>query len=65
MDTSAPCTCGTWRSCARPLPAGSTITTSPAFTTSAMRRGAAPIRPGDPGWEQKFDGDGDGVGCDS
>ena len=27
--------------------------------------GAAPIRPGDPGWEQKFDGDGDGVGCDS
>lgn len=27
--------------------------------------GAAPIRPGDPGWQQKFDGDGDGVGCDS
>ena len=27
--------------------------------------GAAPIRPGDPGWEPKFDGDGDGVGCTS
>ena len=27
--------------------------------------GAAPIRPGDPGWDPKFDGDGDGVGCTS
>ncbi len=26
--------------------------------------GAAPIRPGDPGWDPKFDGDGDGVGCE-
>jgi endonuclease YncB( thermonuclease family) len=26
--------------------------------------GAAPIRPGDPGWQTKFDGDGDGVGCE-
>jgi hypothetical protein len=26
--------------------------------------GAAPILPGDPGWQQKFDGDGDGIGCD-
>jgi hypothetical protein len=27
--------------------------------------GAAPIHPGDPGWQQKFDRDGDGVGCES
>jgi hypothetical protein len=27
--------------------------------------GAAPIRPGDPGWQPKFDRDGDGIGCDS
>ena len=27
--------------------------------------GAAPIRPGDPGWQPKFDRDEDGVGCDS
>lgn len=26
--------------------------------------GAAPIRPGDPGWEPKFDRDKDGIGCD-
>ena len=26
--------------------------------------GAAPIRPGDPGWSSRFDGDGDGVGCE-
>ncbi|MHA7286596.1 GmrSD restriction endonuclease domain-containing protein [Arthrobacter sp. MDT3-44] len=26
--------------------------------------GAAPIRPGDPGFEPKFDGNGDGVGCE-
>ncbi|MBG9982147.1 thermonuclease family protein [Aerococcaceae bacterium DSM 111020] len=26
--------------------------------------GAAPIRPGDPGWDPKFDGDNDGVGCE-
>jgi hypothetical protein len=27
-------------------------------------RGAAPIRVGDPGWSTKFDGNGDGVGCE-
>ncbi len=27
--------------------------------------GAAPIHPGDPGWQSKFDRDRDGVGCDS
>ncbi len=26
--------------------------------------GAAPIHPGQPGWEPKFDGNGDGVGCE-
>jgi hypothetical protein len=26
--------------------------------------GAAPIRRGDPGWSDAFDGDGDGVGCE-
>jgi hypothetical protein len=26
--------------------------------------GAAPIRPGDPGWQPKFDGNQDGVGCE-
>ena len=26
--------------------------------------GAAPIRPGDPGWDPKFDRDGDGIGCE-
>ena len=26
--------------------------------------GADPIRAGDPGWDTKFDGDGDGVGCE-
>jgi hypothetical protein len=27
-------------------------------------RGAAPIRPGDPGWQPRFDLDDDGVGCE-
>lgn len=32
---------------------------------SAVRAaGAAPIRVGDPGWDSKFDRDGDGVGCE-
>ncbi|MCW2131707.1 DUF1524 domain-containing protein [Arthrobacter sp. VKM Ac-2550] len=32
---------------------------------SAVRAaGAAPIRAGDPGWDTKFDRDGDGVGCE-
>ena len=26
--------------------------------------GADPIHPGDPGWQQKFDRDSDGVGCE-
>jgi hypothetical protein len=27
--------------------------------------GAAPIRAGDPGWQPKFDRDGDGIGCEN
>ncbi|MBD8043412.1 DUF1524 domain-containing protein [Arthrobacter sp. Sa2BUA2] len=42
-------------------------TTTPVYANcSAVKAaGAAPIRPGDPGWDPKFDGDGDGVGCTS
>ena len=36
-----------------------------ANCSAVKAAGAAPIRPGDPGWEPKFDGDGDGVGCTS
>jgi endonuclease YncB( thermonuclease family) len=32
--------------------------------TEVRAAGAAPIHPGDPGWQSKFDGDGDGVGCE-
>ncbi|MCG2624886.1 DUF1524 domain-containing protein [Arthrobacter sp. I2-34] len=32
--------------------------------TAVRAAGAAPIRAGDPGWETKFDRDGDGVGCE-
>jgi hypothetical protein len=32
--------------------------------TAVRAAGAAPIYPGDPGWQTKFDGDGDGVGCE-
>ena len=33
--------------------------------TAVKEAGAAPIRAGDPGWDTKFDRDGDGVGCES
>ena len=32
--------------------------------TAVRVAGAAPIHAGDPGWQTKFDGDGDGVGCE-
>jgi hypothetical protein len=32
--------------------------------TAVRAAGAAPIHPGDPGWQQKFDRDKDGVGCE-
>jgi endonuclease YncB( thermonuclease family) len=60
---------------AAPVPS-TPATATPATTTpppaavydkncAAVRAaGAAPIRAGDPGWQTKFDGDGDGVGCE-
>lgn len=46
------------------------ITASPTTVyyqncTAVRAAGAAPIRAGDPGWQSKFDGDDDGVGCES
>ena len=47
--------------------AGGQGSTTPVYANCAAVKaaGAAPIRPGDPGWDPKFDGDGDGVGCTS
>ncbi|MGY1754955.1 GmrSD restriction endonuclease domain-containing protein [Blastococcus sp. SYSU D01042] len=45
-----------------PAPAPSA---SYANCTQVKAAGAAPIRVGDPGWQPKFDRDGDGVGCES
>lgn len=36
-----------------------------ANCTEVKAAGAAPIYPGDPGWQDKFDRDNDGVGCES
>jgi endonuclease YncB( thermonuclease family) len=52
-----------------PIPAVPVISSTPATVfyqnCSAVRAaGAAPIRAGDPGWQPKFDGDDDGVGCE-
>ncbi|MGY1740762.1 MULTISPECIES: HNH endonuclease family protein [unclassified Blastococcus] len=55
-----------------PLPGGrgdDTVPADEAPTTyadcAAVRAaGAAPLRRGDPGWDDRFDGDGDGVGCE-
>lgn len=47
---------------APPVPAPSA---SFANCTEVKAAGRAPIRVGDPGWQQKFDRDGDGVGCES
>ncbi len=57
-----------------PLPgaapdAGSRAAPTPAPTVYAdcdavRAAGAAPIRRGEPGWSDTFDGDGDGVGCE-
>ncbi|WP_423721560.1 GmrSD restriction endonuclease domain-containing protein [Arthrobacter caoxuetaonis] len=46
-------------------PEGAGTTPVYANCTAVRAAGAAPIRPGDPGWDPKFDGDGDGVGCTS
>lgn len=45
--------------------AGGTATPVNANCSAVKAAGAAPIRPGDPGWDPKFDGDGDGIGCTS
>ena len=47
--------------------AGDQGSATPVYANCAAVKaaGAAPIRPGDPGWDPKFDGDGDGVGCTS
>ncbi|MCG2621071.1 DUF1524 domain-containing protein [Arthrobacter sp. I2-34] len=44
-------------------PAPSTVVYQNCAAVKAA--GAAPIRAGDPGWDSKFDRDGDGVGCDA
>jgi Protein of unknown function (DUF1524)/Excalibur calcium-binding domain len=52
-----------------PSDAGSRTAPAPAGTVYAdcdavRAAGAAPIRRGEPGWSDAFDGDGDGVGCE-
>ncbi|MGY1806931.1 DUF1524 domain-containing protein [Blastococcus sp. SYSU D00669] len=52
-----------------PLPVGGAASPSSADVAYAncdhvRAAGAAPIRPGDPGWREEFDGNGDGVGCE-
>ncbi|SET59306.1 GmrSD restriction endonuclease domain-containing protein [Geodermatophilus poikilotrophus] len=47
-------------SASRPAPAG----TAYADCEAVRAAGAAPIRRGEPGWSDAFDGDGDGVGCE-
>jgi hypothetical protein len=52
-----------------PLPGSAPAAPQPAGVTyadcAAVRAaGAAPIRRGEPGWQDTFDGDGDGVGCE-
>ncbi len=49
-----------------PAPAPEPAPTAYYANCDAVRAaGAAPIRPGDPGWQPKFDRDGDGVGCEA
>ncbi|RFU21786.1 GmrSD restriction endonuclease domain-containing protein [Geodermatophilus marinus] len=45
-------------------PPGTPAETTYADCTEVRAAGAAPIRRGDPGWRDAFDGDGDGVGCE-
>ncbi|KAD3514967.1 DUF1524 domain-containing protein [Arthrobacter yangruifuii] len=48
-----------------PAPAAPGGSVTYANCTAVKAAGAAPIRPGNPGWDPKFDRDGDGVGCTS
>lgn len=44
---------------------GAASADSPYANCAEVRAdGAAPIQEGDPGWDEKFDRDGDGVGCE-
>ena len=45
--------------------AGTAAPVSYADCTAVRAAGAAPIRRDEPGWDPAFDGDGDGVGCES
>ncbi|MGY1695548.1 DUF1524 domain-containing protein [Geodermatophilus sp. SYSU D00814] len=47
-----------------PAPAPPPVATSYANCDAVRAAGAAPITPGDPGWDPKFDRDDDGVGCE-
>ena len=52
-----------------PVAPGPASTAAPAGVyyqncTAVRAAGAAPIHAGDPGWQPKFDADGDGVGCE-
>jgi hypothetical protein len=48
-----------------PVPAPAPAPSAAYANCDAVRAaGAAPIHPGDPGWQNKFDRDGDGVGCE-
>lgn len=62
---------------AAPVYAAPAVSTTPAATeapassnvyykncTEVRAAGAAPIYPGDPGWQSKFDRDNDGIGCE-
>jgi hypothetical protein len=56
-------------SCAdQPVPADGGAAALPTVVykncADVKARGAAPIRVGDPGWETRFDGNADGVGCE-
>ena len=47
---------------------GAAVVAEPAVGLRQLRRRArgraGPIRPGEPGWDPKFDADDDGVGCE-
>ncbi|NKX56249.1 GmrSD restriction endonuclease domain-containing protein [Arthrobacter mobilis] len=60
--TTAAAAAGTSR-----IPAEASRSGVPSYRncTEVKAAGEAPIRAGDPGWDTKFDRDGDGVGCES
>lgn len=66
-DEPVPAREGTASRTVGPAPEAAVSSTTPMYANCAAVKaaGAAPIRPGDPGWDPKFDGDGDGIGCTS